>query len=387
MAKEELGKKIQAFTEQNRERIIRFMRDIVAIPSMENQIGPVCNRIAEECNFLGADEVRFDKMGNLVARVGEGPVKVVFDSHVDTVGVGDPAAWKWDPFKGKVENGILFGRGACDEKCSTPGMVYALKALKDLGLGKDFTFYYFGNMEEWCDGLAPNVLVEVEKIRPDFVVVGEPTKMKVYRGHRGRLEIKGVTKGRSCHAANPHLGENAIYKMTKFIQSLEALNPRIKSDPFLGKGTVVVSKIECQTPSINAVPDECTIYIDRRVTFGETKEEVLAQIRSLPGAEVVDVNEMFYDDPSYTGFVFQVDKYFPAWALEEDHPLVAVGQATRKELWGREEATGRWDFSTNATYWAGKAGIPTIGFAPGDEIYAHTTLDQVPLEDVVQATS
>jgi len=184
----------------------------------------------------------------------------------------------------------------------------------------------------------------------------------------------------------PHLGENAIYKMVPFIQSVEALNSRLPEDPFLGKGSVVVSQIECQTPSVNAVPDECTIYIDRRLTLGETKETAVAQIRALPGAEHVDVQEISYNEPSYTGFVFEVDKYFPAWALDEDHELVKAAKATYEALWNQPAPVGRWNFSTNGVYWMGKAGIPSIGFAPGDEVYAHTAREQIPLDDVVRVT-
>ena len=380
------ARRVQSRVGAQRDQILRFLRDIVAIPSMDGKIGEVGERCAAEMRALGFDEVRFDRMGNILGRVGSGPRKILFDSHIDTVGLGDPTAWKWDPFQGKIDKGILYGRGACDEKGSTPGMVYALGILKELGLARDWTCYYFGNMEEWCDGIAPHALVEVEGIRPDFVVIGEPTDMQVYRGHRGRVELECVTKGKSCHASMPHLGDNAIYKMNRFIQSLERHNAEIPSDPFLGKGTVVVSIIECKSPSINAVPDECTIYIDRRLTFGETKESAVAAMRALPGAEHVEIREMFYDTPSYTGFRFPVDKYYPAWAIQEEHPLVRAAARTTGFLWGKPAAIGRWNFSTNGIYWAGKANIPCIGFAPSNEVHAHTVEDQVPLDDVVRAT-
>ena len=369
-----------------REEIVRFLRDIVAIPSMDSQIGPVGERIAAEMRRLGFDEVRFDRMGNILGRVGGGPRTLVFDSHIDTVGLGDPAAWKWDPFQGKVEDGILYGRGACDEKGSTPGMVYGLHLVKQLGLAPGFTCWYFGNMEEWCDGIAPHALVEVEKIRPDFVVIGEPTDMQIYRGHRGRIELRCVTKGKSCHASMPHLGDNAIYKMNRFIASLQEYAAKIPSDPFLGQGTVVVSIIECKSPSINAVPDECTIFLDRRLTFGETKQSAIDALRALPGAEGVEIHEMMYDEPSYTGFRFPVNKYFPAWAVPEASPLVQAAARTTETLWGKRASISRWNFSTNGIYWAGKANIPCIGFAPSHEKWAHTVEDQVPIDDAVRAT-
>ncbi|GER80312.1 MAG: YgeY family selenium metabolism-linked hydrolase [Anaerolineales bacterium] len=383
---QEIKKKV----DENRENIVNFMREIVAIPSMESQIKDVGERIQAEMTKLGFDEVRFDKMGNTVGRIGNGPKVIVYDSHIDTVGVGDPHEWQWDPFVGKVEDGVLYARGACDEKGSTPGMVYGLAIARDLGLLEGYTAYYFGNMEEWCDGIAPNTFVEVDpKVKPDYVVIGEPTKMNVYRGHKGRLEMKVTAKGRSAHAASNHLGDNAIYKLLPVIAGIRDLEPKLGDHEFLGHGKITVSDMKVQTPSINAVPDEAVIFIDRRMTFGETKEAVKKQVEDLIPPEFKDtvkVEELFYDEPSYTGFVFPVDKYFPAWAYEEDHPLVKAGQEARVAIGLPDAPSGKWNFSTNGIYWAGKAGIPSIGFGPGDEETAHTVRDSVSLEDMVKAT-
>ncbi len=382
---------IQSRVQAQREEILRFFREIVAIPSMDSLIREVGERIGQEMRKLGFDEVRFDKMGNILGRIGSGPRIIVYDSHIDTVGIGDPKAWSWDPFEGKVENGILYARGACDEKGSTPGMVYGLAIARELGLLEGWTVYYFGNMEEWCDGLAPNAFVEVDpKVRPDFVVIGEPTRMHVYRGHKGRIELKVTATGRSAHAASHYLGENALYKMLPVIAGIRELDAYLATHEFLGKGTIVVTDAQISTPSINAVPDRFTIFIDRRLTFGESKEEAIQQVRDLiPGylRHQITVEELFYDTPSYTGFVFPVDKYYPAWMLEESHPLVQAGQETLRQLWKVDRPTGKWNFSTNGTYWAGKAGIPSIGFGPGDETYAHRMDEQIPLDEVVDATA
>ena len=176
MSNQQPAAALHAAVEQRREAIIRFLREICAIPSMDSQIGPVGERVADEMRQLGFDEVRFDKMGNILGRVGHGPTVIVYDSHIDTVGVGDPSAWRWDPFEGKVEDGVLYARGACDEKGSTPGMIYGIALGRDLGLidPDQYTMYYFGNMEEWCDGIAPNSFAEVDPgVRPDLVVIGE----------------------------------------------------------------------------------------------------------------------------------------------------------------------------------------------------------------------
>lgn len=374
--------------------IIQFMREIVAIPSMEGQLKDVGERIAAEMKKLGFDEVRFDKMGNILGRIGNGKRVIVYDSHIDTVGIGDPADWDWDPFVGKVEDGILFARGAVDEKGSTPGMVYGLAMARDLGFLEDTTAYYFGNMEEWCDGIAPNTFVEVDPgIRPDYVVIGEPTKMHVYNGHKGRIELKITASGRSAHAASHYLGDNAVYKMMAVITHIRELDRRFRlglgSHPEQGHPSVAVTDVRARTASLNAVPEQFTIFLDRRITSNEPHDEVIEQIKGLIPVYLKDeiiVEELFYDEPSYTGFKFPVSKFYPAWLLDESHPMVQAGQDTVETLWEKRKLD-TWDFSTNGTYWAGKAGIPSIGFGPGDEKFAHTILEQVPLNEVVDATA
>ena len=130
-------------------------------------------------------------------------------------------------------------------------MVYGMSIAKQLGLLEGWTVWYFGNMEEWCDGIAPNTFVEVDPaIRPDFVVIGEPTKMNIYRGHKGRVEMKVVSKGRSVHAASNHLGDNAIYNLLPVIAGIRDLEPSLGDHPFLGHGKITVSDMQCG-PSIN----------------------------------------------------------------------------------------------------------------------------------------
>jgi putative selenium metabolism hydrolase len=263
---------------------------------------------------------------------------------------------------------------------------------RDLGLLEGWTAWYFGNMEEWCDGIAPNsFVVNDPKIRPDFAVIGEPTRMQVYRGHKGRVEMKVSARGRSAHAASNWLGDNAVYKLLDIIAGIRDLDAHLRSHEFLGKGTITVSDMKVSTASLNAVPDEATIFIDRRVTFGDTLESALAEVQAIidrhPARADITLELLHYDEPSYTGFKMEVDKYFPAWALDESHPLVQAALAAGERALGTRPATGKWDFSTNGTYWAGKAGIPSIGFGPGDERHAHTVIEQVPLDDVVRATA
>jgi putative selenium metabolism hydrolase len=360
-----------------------FLREIVAIPSYDGQLGEVGRVVGDRMRSLGFQDIRFDAMGNILGRIGRGPRVLLYDSHLDTVGVSDRAAWAWDPFAGKVENGVLYALGAGDEKGSTPPMLFALHVLDRLGLLDGWTCYYFGNMEEWCDGIAGHALVEHERLRPDYVVIGEPTRLQVYRGHRGRVEVSITFRGRTAHASAPDRGENAVYKAAAFARQVAELNRTFRGDAFLGPGTIAVTQVESRSPSLNAVPDVCSLYIDRRVTVGETKEQVISELRALPGGNEAELVIPMYEEPSYTGFVFPVDKVYPAWALPEDHVLVQAGQDAARTAYGRSTDLGRWAFSTNGTYWMGKAGIPSIGFGPGDERYAHTTLDQVPLDEVI----
>ena len=389
----DLKQEIKSRVAEIKADIIKFLKEICAIPSVDSLIGPVGERIQEEMRMLGFDEARFDKMGNTLGRIGNGPKVLVYDSHIDTVGVGDRSDWGWDPFQGKVENGCLYARGACDEKGSTPGMVHGLAIARDLGLLDGYTVYYLGNMEEWCDGIAPNAFVQADPmVKPDFVVIGEPTKMNIYRGHKGRIELKITAAGRSAHAAVHYLGDNAVYKMINVINQIRDLDRRMRfgmgKHPVLGNASIAVTDVIVRTNSINAVPNQFTIFLDRRITLNEPHDEVIDTIRGLIPDYLQDeimVEELQYDTPSYTGFIFPLTKYYPAWLLEDSHPLVQAGLRSIHDLWGEDRPLGCWDFSTNGTYWAGKAGIPSIGFGPGDEIYAHSILENVPLEEVVTA--
>lgn len=372
--------------------ILRFFREIVAIPSMNSDIEAVGRRIGEEMKRLGYDDVYVDKYGSIVGRIGSGPKILLYDTHIDTVGIGDPAQWEWDPFIGKVEDGMLYARGALDEKNSTPGMVYGLAFARDLGLLDGFTGYVLGNIEEWCDGVGCAAFHDWEGIHPDFVVIGEPTNMKVYRGHKGRYELEVSCKGKSAHAASNYMGDNAVYKMLPVITAISRLEETFTPDEFLGIGRITVTKVSSVSPSNNAVPDECTIFIDRRITFGEAKELVRQQIEAIiPEATRKDfeIRGLTYTEPSHTGAVYEYEQYFPSWAFPEDHPLVTAGRETMRALWSDTDdfhGQGKWDFSTNGNYWAGKLGIPCIGFGPGNEIYAHAVNEHVPLADVVEAT-
>ena len=370
------------------DRIVGFLRDMIAIPAESGREEARCRRVLAEYQALGFDEVRFDGLGNVVARIGSGPLTILMDGHVDCVGVGDLAAWDFDPFEGKVEDWAVWGRGAVDELPAIAAMAYGARILADRGWPEAITLYLSASvMEEDCDGACMLHLIQREKVAPDYVVLGEPTDLGVYRGQRGRLEATITTKGRSAHGAHAHHGINALYKMAPILADVEKLNGRLAHDDFLGPGSVIVSHIACTTPSLNAVPDSATITIDRRLTVGETPESALAELRSLPHLGDAEVRLLDYDATSWTGRRVQQPKSYPTWVLDEDHELVRRVAAAAAEVLPAPPPISRWHFSTNGVATMGVLGIPTVGFAPGLEELAHTTEEHVGIDDLVTATA
>lgn len=373
-------------------QMVTFLRDLVAIPSESAEEGPVIARIKKEMLATRAfDKVWTDPMGNLFGKLGRGKKIIAIDAHVDTVGVGDPKAWKHDPYKGKVSGGKVWGRGAGDQEGAIPAMVYAAKIIRDLKLPLDeYALYIVCTvMEEDCDGLCWQYIVNEDKLRPDVVVVTDSTNCQILRGQRGRMEIGVTVTGRSCHGSMPHLGDNAIYKMSRIVKEIEKLNGKLAKDKFLGPGTITVSYWDCKTPSLNAVPDHAYIHIDRRLTTGETKALAVKQVKDAcrRAGVAAKVEVPMYERASFTGLVYPTEKYFPTWVVPEKSRPVQAAVSTYKSLWGRTPKVGRWTFSTNAVSINGMFGIPCVGFGPAPESVAHTVNDSVPIQHLVDCAA
>ncbi|MFA6617305.1 MAG: YgeY family selenium metabolism-linked hydrolase, partial [Bacilli bacterium] len=258
--------------------MVAFLRDMIRIPSESCGEEKVILRIKEEMEKVGFDRVEIDKMGNILGYIGHGKHLIAMDGHIDTVGIGDIKNWKFDPYLGYEDETTLGGRGASDQEGGMAAMVYAGKIIKDLQLEDEYTLLVTGTVqEEDCDGLPWQYIIEEDKVRPEFVVITEPTSCRIYRGHRGRMEIKVATHGISCHGSAPERGDNAIYKMAPIILEIKELNNRLKDDAFLGKGTMTISEIFYTSPSRCAVADGCWISIDRRLTMGETYQSALEE--------------------------------------------------------------------------------------------------------------
>ena len=415
--------------------MVQFLRAIVRNPGESANEKAHVETIKAEMEKLGFDEVKIDPQGNIIGFMGEGEKIIAFDAHIDTVGIGNRDNWKFDPYEGYEENGEIGGRGVSDQCGGMVSSIYGAKIMKDLNLiPPNYKIMAVGSVqEEDCDGLCWQFIINEDKIRPEFVVSTEPTDGGIYRGQRGRMEIRVDVKGISCHGSAPERGDNAIYKMADILQDVRALNENSADDKhvsglvkmleskynkdweearFLGRGTITCSEIFFTSPSRCAVADSCSVSLDRRMTFGETWQSCLQEIRDLPAVKKygddVKVSMYNYDRPSYAGLSYPIECYFPTWVIPKDHRVTRAMESAYMGLFGdkrlecksaiegskfagpdpklaRENRplTDKWTFSTNGVSIMGRNGIPCIGFGPGAESQAHAPNEITWAQDLV----
>ena len=420
---------IKQAAENAKSEMSRFLREMISHPSESCEEEAVVRCIKAEMEKVGFDKVEIDGLGNVIGWMGEGEKIIAIDSHVDTVGIGNRANWKEDPYKGYETDEIIYGRGGSDQEGGMAAAVYGAKIMKDMHLiPEGYRLMVVGSvMEEDCDGLCWQYIVNKEHIRPEFVISTEPTDGGIYRGHRGRMEIRVDVKGVSCHGSAPERGDNAIYKMADIIADVRALNnngcddstqirglvkmldPKYNPDHyedarFLGRGTCTVSQIFYTSPSRCAVADSCAISIDRRMTAGETWDTCLDEIRSLPSVKKygddVKVSMYMYSRPSWKGTVYETEAYFPTWINKESAAHVKALIDAHKALFGdrrrspesqkeirNRPLTDKWTFSTNGVSIQGRYGIPCVGFGPGAESQAHAPNEITWKQDLVDCAA
>ena len=418
---------VKARAEFYKADMTRFLRDMVRFPGESCGEKEKVDRAADEMRKLGFEKVEIDPMGNLLGYMGTGKTLIAFDGHIDTVGIGNRDNWKFDPYEGYENDEEIGGRGVSDQEGGIVSAVYGAKIMKDLGLLNDgYTVLVTATVqEEDCDGICWQYIIKEGGVKPEFVVITEPTDGGIYRGQRGRMEIRVDVKGVSCHGSAPERGDNAIYKMADILQDVRALNengadgdikglvkmldekynPQWKEARFLGKGTITASEVFFTSPSRCAVADSCSVSLDRRMTAGETWESCLDEIWDLPAARKygndVTVSMYEYDRPAYTGLVYPIECYFPTWVIPEDHPATRAMEKAYKNLYGDERIgnaetqearrarplTDKWTFSTNGVTIMGRNGIPCIGFGPGAEAQAHAPNEKTWKQDLVVAAA
>jgi putative selenium metabolism hydrolase len=377
----DLARKYEMYTAENLSKMVRHK-------SLSLQEEGAANELKRQMEEAGFDEVRIDKLGNVIGRIGNGEKVIAIDGHIDVVDLGNLNNWAFDPLGGEIKDGYVHGRGSVDQKGGPVAAVTAGRILKEIGMPEDVTLLVTGTvMEEDCDGLCWKYLVEEEKIKPDAVIITEPTNLNIYRGHRGRMEIEVEFFGVSAHGSAPERGKNAIYMASKAALEIEKLHERLKYDEFLGKGSVTVTEFVSDSPSLCAVSDYAKIHLDRRLTWGEDKELALNEIREIVKDMNAEVKLLQYEETAYTGFTYGMEKYYPTWKLEENHPLVQKGAEAYRKLFGGEPKIDKWTFSTNGVTINGYYGIPAIGFGPGNEVLAHAPNEKVPIEHLVKASA
>jgi putative selenium metabolism hydrolase len=366
----------------DQEKLVRRAQQLVQIPSFSGEEGPLIEAVAAEMRALRFDRVTVDENGSLIGLVqgaAAGPT-LLLDAHGDTVGVAPGVPWHMGPFAGEVRNGRLYGRGSSDMKGALAAMLQAAGTADRQRLAGTVAVSVTV-MEEVMEGAALQTVMN--HVRPDFVVIGEATGLRLNHGGRGRAEIHLETVGKPAHSSTPHLGVNAVHLMLPAIAALQKLP--LGHDPVLGAAIMALTDIISDPyPGYSVIPSRCHVTYDRRLLPGETIESALAGLQALPGLDGVRITLAEGKHRAYTGATLSGPKFFPAWKLDPAHPFVQQALSGLRAA-GLEPELGAYSFCTNAAYSAGQAGVPTVGFGPSHEELAHVTDEYIELDQLIAA--
>jgi putative selenium metabolism hydrolase len=374
-----------SLSETEKQEVIAFAQSLVQIQSYSGQEAQVIKVIAEKMLALGYEEVKIDGMGNVLGRIGNGNKSILFDAHVDTVQVLDEADWDFPPFGGQVVDNQLQGRGSVDMKSAAAAAIYAGAYAQKANFIQNKTVYVSCTVfEEDCDGENLKHLFKEIRLRPDYVIICEPSNNKITLGHKGKAQIAIKTQGISAHGAAPEKGLNAVYEMAEIIQRVAELNKNLPVKEGR-KGTLILSRIKSKSASLNAVPSECEIYLDRRMVVGETQEMVIQEIEQLIEGKAATWEIGVLKRTAWTQLPIHYEPFHMAWKIEENHPLCQACVKAYKSYFKTTKVDfDFWDFSTNAVTPV-SLGIPTIGFGPGDYKQAHMRNESCPVDEITDA--
>ena len=367
--------------------LIDFTQRLIRVESYTGKEIETSRLVKEEMLKLGYDDVIIDKYGSVLGKLGSGDKHILYDGHIDVVEASDKDEWLYPPFEAKIVDGKLYGRGAVDMKGAVAGMVYAGYAMKKLNLLEGKTVYISASvMEEDYDGELLYRVINEQKLSLDYTIIGEPSALQLAVGHRGRAMYVISTPGISAHGSAPEKGDNAIYKMGKILHNIEQLQKHFDTLEGDNKGSIVVSDIKARTASLNAIPDLCSIYIDRRLALGETREMVDKEMDKI--IEGTDASWEIYtaSGKSFTNVDVELETFLPAWEINLDHELVKFGQSAFKEITNSAVNIFKWPFATNGFATNGRFNVPTIGFGPGDYKLAHMKDEHCAVNDIVLAS-
>jgi len=379
--------------EKRKDELVTFCREMIRTPSLSGQEKDVAELVAGNMKKIGYDHVEVDDYGNVagIIRLGKGERTILLEGHMDHVEVSDPSKWTVDPFGAEIRDGKIYGRATTDMKGNLSAMIHAGALVKeDLKDQLNGTIVVAGSVHEECfEGVASESIGQ--KYNPDCVVIGEPSNLTLKRGQRGRAEVVLETYGKTAHSSDPSVGLNAIKKMVKALEAIE-MDFTPENHPVLGKGILEVTDvISSPYPGASVIPDLCRATFDRRLLVGDTSEKVLKQVQDIlrrVSEKDRDLQTRVYlaegVDRCYTGKEIRATRFAPAWLYEENDPFVKRSLEGLRSM-GIDPEISHYYFCTNGSYYAGKAGIPTIGFGGSLETLAHVVDEYIEITQLAKA--
>jgi putative selenium metabolism hydrolase len=380
-------------SEFRKEMLLKLCRDAIRTKSLSGQEENMASLLSDTMKKTRFEKIESDRFGNVVGRIvlGKGGKKLLMEGHMDHVDVSDPSKWTHDPYGAEIVDGKMYGRGTSDMKGNLCAMLLAAAfAAEDKKDALNGEILVAGAVHEECfEGVASEEIGENWK--PDAVIIGEASNLTVKRGQKGRAEILVETLGKSAHSSNPAAGVNAVKKMARFLTELEKefVPP---THPVLGEGILEVTDIlSSPYPGASVIPDLCKATFDRRLLVSEDEETILLPLRRVferLAAEDPDFRARAAlaegHEKCYTGADIAARRFAPGWVLDEKHPFlkqVLSGLASA----GQKPELAHYIFCTNGSYYAGKAGIPTIGYGGSLESLAHVVDEYIELEQLYKA--
>jgi acetylornithine deacetylase/succinyl-diaminopimelate desuccinylase family protein len=369
------------------EPLIRTLVEAIRIPSLtgsEREMGEYCAERMRRAGLEVAEETLRPESPNFVGRLAGGRpgLSLCYHAHTDTVPPGDAGTWTKDPFAGVVENGRVFGRGACDVKQDIAVMLTVAKILaehRDRLSGS--LVLCFASGEEIADSAGTQHVIDSGRLGDvDFAVVGEQTECRVGIAHRGGLHLLVTVKGESAHSSiADRAGVNAIYKMSRVVETIRTQYlPDLagRSHPYLPAPTANVAIIRGGVKP-NMVPDRCEMVMGRRTLPHETPEQVRDEVDAILGG-------LRREDPELDVEV-EVTKVMAPFETDPQNPHVRSLLRAASEVLGAPQEPMGYVAGTDARLFP-PAGIPAVVFGPGEFSQAHTADESVSIDQVVQAT-
>ena len=375
--------------EANFENALQFAADLIRIPGLSQQEGDVALRVQEEMEALGLEDIRVDRAGNVIGVArgrGDAP-PALLNAHMDVVGEGDHDEWEVPPFSGEIRDGFLHGRGAMDIKGPLALQTYAAASM--IGSAPGDVIVAHTVLEE-RGGLGMKHLLESGGVEPGVVVIGEATHGDICTGHRGRAEVEVVIQGLAGHASVPDRTHNSLDLLGDVLAAIKDLADRQESVPVLGSSSLVATMVDVLPQSRNVIPDSAVVTIDWRILPGDDDTSLIARVREainarvpqLPAGLSFEVRMATEHQVTYTGLEEDRNLLTPGFLMPADDPMILAAADAVGRRGEKGPATIRpWQFATDGGWSCGVHGIPTVGFAPGEERFAHTNRERLDVEE------